>query len=193
MDSLNSSQQQIEKFERQKLCINLLTLQEYIEFCYTAILINPDWISENSFGRVEDCTLIKLIHKSYKSKKLQVLLVSIVDSLDGENISNSVFELLYDYPVNGVKKELWTALCHKSLAENQLLKLCELDFTWECYYELAILYFVNARYTQQDIIDFIIKFSKSSFFYMHDDLVKELIYGYIPSSIDKKDYLLRPI
>jgi hypothetical protein len=77
--------------------------------------------------------------------------------------------------------------------EYQLSKLCELDYAWECYYELAIKYYSGREYSLMDIENLFTRFSLSAYSYMKDDLVNELIFANIPSDMGKYDFVVEII
>jgi hypothetical protein len=125
--------------------------------------------------------------------KLRVLLVQVVDALEGKDIKNNRFEKLLHYKIKSLRMDIWTALCHKKMNEYQLSKLCELDYAWECYYELAIKYYSGREYSLMDIENLFTRFSLSAYSYMKDDLVNELIFANIPSDMGKYDFVVEII
>ncbi len=58
---------------------------------------------------------------------------------------------LEKYPNESVREEFEVSLAHKKLTEQQLLALCESRNTFECYFELAALYYENNEYDIQKL------------------------------------------
>ena len=113
----------------------------------------------------------------------------IIDVVDGDCINDLTFEKILIYPQLCVREKMLISLAHKKLNENQLRSLCDVGIAFECYFELAILYYTEKRYKLETLKAFIQEFSKCKYSYMLDELIFELTNYYIASEEMKCEYI----
>ena len=70
-----------------------------------------------------------------------------------------------------------------------MLYLCNYGRYFECYFELAILYYVSKDYSLEKLEAFIEEFSKCKFSYMLEELLNELLEYHQASHWLKKEYI----
>lgn len=73
----------------------------------------------------------------------------IIDTIPESVIDDFVCEEILCYPDENMRVKMLVSIAHKSLSESQLQPLCNLGFSFECYFELAILYYVESKYPLQ--------------------------------------------
>ena len=124
------------------ICKRILNKESVLNEYYQKKLDNPDWFEENTAGYVKNQHLDEMIERSYLDEKLCYILQKIVDVIDN-NLDEKIFDKLFKYPNKNIRDYFCMSLSHKMLNEMQLLRLCEPGITFECYFELAILYYRN--------------------------------------------------
>ncbi len=85
------------------------------------------------------------------------------------------------------------SLSHKRLTEAQLRTLCGEQTAFECFFELAMLYYAEKEHSLEKFAAFVDEFARGRFSYMLPELVSELTSGCTASSEDKHEYLLKLI
>lgn len=150
---------------------------------------NPDWIQENCFGNVTPNNLIHLIDLSIKNQKVIPILEQILETTSDSSITDIVFERLMEFPISDERCTLLIILSHKKLSEKQLLSLCDAGCAFECFFELAALYYTNSKFSSCVFKDFLLKFLQGKFSEMFNDLIYELSNYYEASNMQKKEIL----
>lgn len=136
---------------------------------------DPEWIRDHCYGGIKKETFQRLINNSLHNKNTGELLEAIVEVVDAKSITNIIFQQLYHYPVNCARKSFWISLSHKKgMTESQLKDLCATNYTFECFFELAKLYYKNKGYSVETFSCFLDNFRKGLYSDMYDDMLQEL-------------------
>lgn len=135
---------------------------------------NPDWITDNCTDLLQEDILLRLIDLSCEDKRYTVLLNAVVDVLDGKSVTDKAFYKLVSFPNNSVAESLKISLAHKTLSESQLLVLCSDESIFECFFELAILYYKSPNCDFEKFRNFLDTFSSGKFSYLYEELLLEL-------------------
>lgn len=151
----------------------------------------PNWIENNSNSLVSDKILNEFVCASYKKHELGVVLTEVMDAVGVASISDLVFDAIMRHPDENIRQLLLISLSHKSLRENQLRSLCDEQICFECFFELAILYYTRAEYPIDKFSTFVDEFAKSKYSYLLVELISELMDCYTASSDKKRNYLLK--
>ena len=162
---------------------------ENLEYILLILDKDPDWLENNSNREISCLTLLRIIERGYHSQKYESFLTYIIDVVDGDCINDLTFEKILIYPQLCVREKMLISLAHKKLNENQLRSLCDVGIAFECYFELAILYYTEKRYKLETLKAFIQEFSKCKYSYMLDELIFELTNYYIASEEMKCEYI----
>lgn len=172
------------------LCERVLK-NKFIAYISLFILrCNPNWIEDNYSGMIPENLVLDLINRSCIQRCYTRLLVPIIDVLDSSSITDIVFQKLVRFPESNIKKELIVCLCHKELKEQQLLKLCEIGTEFECFFELAFIYYKSNTYSLDKLKSFLEGFYISEFGYLYKELLQELIDCHQDVEADKKKYVV---
>lgn len=182
MEFLNISRESI---DLNILCKSLVESHEYLNRCLKCVSKNPDWLEENAKGNIDVENLIKLIENSYTNKQYREILPKIIDVTDGSNVNDEIFLKLLNYPYLDVRNEFLISLSHKELTEKQLISLCQLGVTFECYFELAILYYTCENFTINQLKKFLEEFKCCKYSDMYPEMISELECCYKASNEDK--------
>lgn len=150
---------------------------------------NQNFFEENVAGEIEKSTLIKILEKGNKNREYGKLLVNLIDIIDEKVIDDVVFEKIIFFSNKEIRESLIVSLVHKKLTEQQMLYLCNYGRYFECYFELAILYYVSKDYSLEKLEAFIEEFSKCKFSYMLEELLNELLEYHQASHWLKKEYI----
>lgn len=150
-----------------------------------------NWIENNSNSLVSDKILNEFVCASYKKHELGVVLAEVMDAVGVASISDLVFDAIMRHPDENIRQLLLISLSHKSLRENQLRSLCDEQICFECFFELAILYYTRAEYPIDKFSTFVDEFAKSKYSYLLVELISELMDCYTASSDKKRNYLLK--
>ena len=150
---------------------------------------DSNWIEDNIRGEISHSTLAKIVEASYNNKKYSTLLSYIIEIINGDVIDDFVFEKIINHPNKHIKNRVLISLAHKKLKENQLRYLCNTGIAFECYFELAILYYTENKYSLKSLKDFIREFSKSKYSYMREELIFELANYYMASNSEKCEHI----
>ena len=134
---------------------------------------NPDWLLDNCFGEIDSNLLYDLVKLRYENKLDFCILYPFVEYATGDVISDNIFDMLLSFE-NKERESFLVSLSHKKLSEKQLLYLCDIGYTFECYYDLAILYYTDKKYSCDDLKVIIMRFKNGKFSYLYDDLLLEL-------------------
>lgn len=151
---------------------------------------DPNWVEDNINGEITDSTLLGIIEAGYCNRKCGIFLTYIIEIVEGNDIDDLIFEKILCYPYDDIRESLLISLAHKTLKENQLRRLCDEGISFECFYELAILYYTESKYTLEILESFIEKVFKSKYSYIVEEMVTELVDYYVASSKIKYDYIL---
>lgn len=136
---------------------------------------DPEWIRDHCYGGIKEEIFQRLINSSLYNKNMGELLEAIVEVVNAKSITNAIFQQLYHYPVNCVRKSFWISLSHKKgMTESQLKDLCTTNYTFECFFELAELYYKNKKYTVETFSCFLNDFRMGLYADMYTDMLQEL-------------------
>lgn len=170
-------------------CEKILGSKSTIFISNVLLKCNPDWIQEKCFGNVTPNTLINLIDLSIKNQKAIPILEQILETVSDSSITDTVFERLMEFPISDARCTLLIILSHKKLSEKQLLSLCDVGCAFECFFELAALYYTNSKFSSRIFEDFLLKFLQCKFSEMFNDLIFELSNDFEASNMRKKEIL----
>lgn len=170
-------------------CEKILESKSIIFISNVLLKCNPDWIQEKCFGNVTPNNLIDLIDLSIKNQKVTPILEQILETASDSSITDIVFEKLMEFPIPDARCTLLIILSHKKLSEKQLLSLCDVGYAFECFFELAALYYTNSKFSSCVFENFLLKFSQCKFSEMFNDLVYELSNYYEASNMQKREIL----
>ncbi len=151
---------------------------------------NPDWLEENVSGRISSSTLLELLERSYDSQKHSEFLTYLIEPVNGNDINDLIFEKILSHPDNDIKEKLLISLSHKKLKENHLRCLCNEGIVFECYFELAILYYTKGIYAMDIFTSFMKNFLECKYSYMAEELITELLSYYVASDREKYEYIV---
>lgn len=179
----------LKNHDLEHLCNWILEYEEIFNEFLEIIKENPDWVEENTNCIVSSSMLLKIIKSSLDNKKYSYLLISIVDVVDDSCINEQVFEMLIYFPDTDIRGILQVSLAHKKLTENQLVLLCQEETTFECFFELASLYYEDSIYDIEKLKAFIENFRKCKYSYMIENLLTELVDYYEASTIEKYKFI----
>ena len=118
-----------------------------------------------------------------------MILEQIIEIIAPENISDEIFDKLFNYPVKSCKDKFLISLSHKRLSEKQLLALCHTECAFECFFELATLYYEDCKYSYEVFSEFIFMFKNCRYSELFDDLLEELLSSGNPSNKEKYIFL----
>lgn len=170
-------------------CKKILGSKSTIFISNVLLKCNPDWIQEKCFGNVTPNNLIDLIDLSIKNQKAIPILEQILETTSDSSITDTVFERLMEFPISDARCTLLIILSHKKLSEKQLLSLCDAGYAFECFFELAALYYTNSKFSFCVFENFLLKFSQCKFSEMFNDLIYELSNYYEASNMQKREIL----
>ncbi len=111
-----------------------------------------------------------------------------IDLVDGCDINDEIFVQLMQVPDTEAQAHYELSLAHKALSESQLHELCARGTWFECFFELAILYYTKA-YPLEKLQDFVEMFHKSKYAYLREELLGELKNCWEASSEEKRAYV----
>ena len=153
-------------------------LKNYLfAFKYSLILKNnPDWFTQNSTGSILETVLLDFIDASYDNSSIKKILTPLIDAVQPKCISDKVFKKIMNYPDLSTRELLITCMAHKKLTEVQLIHLCNTGSEFECFFELSLLYYKDDNYSFNQFVEFIDKFKNSTFGYMYNELLDELLH-----------------
>ncbi len=151
---------------------------------------HPDWVGERCFGNVNVDILIQLIDLGLEDARAFPALEQILEAASESSMTDMVLERILKFPVLEKRQIFLIALFHKKLTEKQLLLLCDTVCAFECFFELASLYYTDSKYSLNVFSDFLFKFSQCKFSEMLNDLIYELLNCYTPSSQEKKEFVV---
>ncbi len=168
----------------------ILNNSENIDLILEQLKEDPNWIEDNITGEITKSTLLRLLRKNFDGNDYDVLLTCIIDIIPETAVDDLVFEEILSYPDEDARLKMLVSLAHKRLSERQLQSLCRQGFSFECYFELAILYYVESKYPLQLLKDFVEdSFLHCSYSYMMEELVDELIRTHSASDEMKREYI----
>ena len=167
------------------LCANLLQNPIWYMISILSLRNNADWIMENYDTSVPEDVLIKFIEK-YSLKKRDIVFREVIDHIDATSINNNVFYKLVNIANPEVREAVIVSLCHKQLQENQLVYLCDVGTQFECFFELAILYYTKEEHAISLLEDVLSQMRNGPFGYMYTDLLQELTNDFSASCYAKK-------
>lgn len=178
-----------EPIELELLVENIISNKKNLDFLIRMIDKNPDYIEEKCVGTINEQLLIELISLGIKFPESKYLIIAIIDFVDEACITNSVFNKLCNFPCTDTKESFIISLSHKKLSESQLIYLCRIGITFECYFELACLYYTNKQYSIEKLSKFLHDFHEGSYGDMYAELINELYKCYNSSDKLKKEYI----
>ena len=150
----------------------------------------PNWIEDNVNGEITYSTLFELLETGYSNQKCGIFITYIIEIVKGNVIDDIIFEKIYCYPHKDIREQLLVSLAHKKLKENQLRRLCDEAISFECYYELAILYYTANIYAPEILECFIEEILKSKYAYIVEEVARELVDYHVASSKKKYEYII---
>lgn len=162
----------------------------YIKILLKNLKKNPNWIEDNLIGDIESDTLLKFLRASCRRRKYRIIMPDVIELANASAFNEEVFDFVLHYPEKTLRDELLISLCHKKLKEDQLIVLCEQEISFECYFELAILYYSNTKYQIEDLMRVITTFHNSKYSYMKKELLMDIWSNYIASSPEKDKYII---
>ena len=112
-----------------------------------------------------------------------------METTSDSSITDIVFERLMEFPISDERCTLLIILSHKKLSEKQLLSLCDAGCAFECFFELAALYYTNSKFSSCVFKDFLLKFLQGKFSEMFNDLIYELSNYCEASNMQKREIL----
>ena len=152
---------------------------------------NPNWIEDNINGEITYPTLLKIIGVAYTDQRYGLFLTYIIEIIEGSFIDDFMFNKIIFYPYEDMKERMLISLAHKPLKENQLRCLCDLEISFECYFELAILYYTESGYSLETLKRFIGRILESRYAYIIKELVAELKEYHVASEKMKYEYIIK--
>ncbi len=171
------------------LCQKILNSKKDLQECLRRIEGNFNWIGENFVGIVSAETLNKIIKRSICDVNYRNFLINIIDLIEGQTINDDIFKQLIEFPDRETREYFEVSMAHKKLSEQQLIFLCDSQNTFECFFELAILYYKDNAYDKEIFEKFIVNFNECKYSYMLGELLGELIECCVASSFEKKEYV----
>lgn len=147
----------------------------------------PDWVDEHCTGILLEASLSAATLVCRQHLELLPLFVQIVEYAKENAISDCVFDQLMHFP-ECARDEFVVQLSHKHLPENQLIALCKTGIAFECFYELALLYYTDAQYSVMHLKTFLAVFSSGKYGDQYPYLLAELA-GYTPSNMEKGELI----
>lgn len=171
------------------LCLSVLRNEDEMMSAIEKLSYEPDWIVDNYFGIVDESVLTQIIALADISQSCENLVLAIFDAVDDSSITDNIIDKAFSIESENLKEQVLIILSHKHLSENQLIRLCETKLTFECYYELAALYYSNKQFSIQNLKDFLESFKKSPYSEQYNDLIAELLHRYHASNESKKTYV----
>lgn len=182
MESSHFSQKHI---DLNLLCLRIVKSKFFLYVYYMFAKHNPNWIEENCCGKVDSDLLSYVISMSEYDYKCLLILEQVIEFVNDSSITDEIFNKLFHFPLKTAREGFLISLSHKRLSEKQLLLLCYEECAFECYFELAILYYTDSKYSFEIFSKFILKFSISKYGELLEDMLRELINSYIPSDEKK--------
>ncbi len=170
-------------------CLRVLRNENELMSSIKRLSYEPDWIIDNYFGTVDENVLIHIISLADTGRFCESIVLAIFDAVTDSSITDNIIDKVFSIESEILKEQILIILSHKHLSENQLIKLCETKLTFECYYELASLYYSKKEFSVQILKDFLESFKKSLFSEQYNELIEELLYRYHASNESKKTYV----
>lgn len=152
---------------------------------------DPFWTEKNSGSPISAETLTELVRASYENRRLWSVLAELTDAVGAASVSDAAFDAMLRHPNEDTRQQLMISLSHKRLTEVQLRTLCDEQPAFECFFELAILYYAEKEHSLEKFAAFVDEFARSKYSYLLPELISELTADYTASSDDKHEYLLK--
>lgn len=152
---------------------------------------DPFWTEKNSGSPISAETLTELVRASYENRRLWSVLAELTDAVGAASVSDAAFDAMLRHPNEDTRQQLMISLSHKRLTEVQLRTLCDEQPAFECFFELAILYYAEKEHSLEKFAAFLGEFVSSKYSYLLPELISELTADHTASSDDKHEYLLK--
>ena len=157
-----------------ELCKDVIKSNVY-SFAVNALLkLYPDWAETKLVGEIDNDLLISLIDLSGNNQKYNRIVYSIIDTKLSENIPDDLFNYIVNYHDYETRLKLIISLSHKSLSEKQLIYLCNTENAFECFFELAALYYTDSSFPDSTLLYFLNNFKSTKYSEMYKELLLEL-------------------
>lgn len=157
------------------LCNALIENNDGAKACNDKIRRNPNWIAENYGQYLDETVFCEFIDASIERSDLRGVLEAVVDHVNASCVTDKVFKKLINFQCRSIKKRMIVSLAHKTLSEPQLIDLCNIGTEFECFFELARLYYMSTKHSLGILVKFLENFcSNSQFSYMYQDLICEM-------------------
>lgn len=177
------------KFDINEFCKNVINGKTNINEYNQQIEENPNWLEEVAYGVIDIDILSSLVNLCITNFALSEFLKDIIEYVDGEYITDDIFNKLCFFPKNSIRKAFLISLAHKDLTEKQLLFLCDTEYVFEPFFELSMRYYRECEYSLEVLQKFLKKFRNTKFATMYNDLVLELYESSDASNKEKKEYI----
>lgn len=158
-----------------------LTSKVSVFFFDIKLKYNPDWIEESCCGDLDYELLKKLIESACVNERYCRILYEIIEIFVNDSMPDSVFNRILDFPNEKYRQQFLISLAHKQLNESRLLALCNTECAFECFFELAALYYTDSSFSQDIFKSFLQRFSQCGYFELLNDLLTELQNRYTAS------------
>lgn len=152
---------------------------------------DPCWTEKNSGSPISAETLTELVRASYSERRLWSVLAELTDAVVAASVSDAAFDAMLRHPNEDTRQQLIINLSHKRLTEVQLRILCDEQPAFECFFELAILYYAEKEHSLEKFAAIVHEFARSKHSYLLPELISELTADHTASSDDKHEYLLK--
>ena len=173
----------------ESICAKCCASRRYAFLLYLRLHKNPDLLEE-SCGSVCEADLLALIKRSSSNSIYQSTIRAIIDVVDESSITDAVFrELLIALQRNDAQG-ICMALCHKRLSYPQLERLCDLQISHECFYELVCRCYTDPVKGVSSFISSINRFLEGKYWEDYPNMFMELE-SLTPSCVEKNDLRLK--
>lgn len=169
-----------------ELCKDVIKSNVYSFAVNVFLKLYPDWAETKLVGEIDNDLLINLIELSSNNQKYNRIVYSIIDTKLSEHIPDDLFDRIVNFHDYETRLKLIISLSHKSLSEKQLIYLCNTEIAFECFFELAALYYTDSSFPDSTLLYFLNNFKSTKYSEMYKELLLELHNRYLASDKRKE-------
>lgn len=169
-----------------KFSKNVIKSNVYSFVVNVLLKIYPDWAETKLTGEIDNDLLRNFIDLSADNPRYNRIVYTIIDTKLGDNIPDDLFDRIVNFHDYETRLNLIISLSHKSLSEKQLIYLCNIGMTFECFFELASLYYTDMSFSDRTLLRFLKSFQLTKYSEMYKELLLELQNRYVASDALKE-------
>ncbi len=169
-----------------KFSKNVIKSNVYSFVVNVLLKIYPDWAETKLTGEIDNDLLRNFIDLSADNPRYNRIVYTIIDTKLSDNIPDDLFDRIVNFHDYETRLNLIISLSHKSLSEKQLIYLCNIGMTFECFFELATLYYTDMSFSDRTLLRFLKSFQLTKYSEMYKELLLELQNRYVASDALKE-------